>query len=80
LELVELDPAEECCGFGGTFSVKFADVSAAMAETKVGAILRTGAEFVVSADSSCLMQIEGKLRRDGHPVRAIHLAEVLAAR
>ena len=80
LQLVEMEPAEECCGFGGTFSVKFASVSSAMAETKIDAILRTGAEYVVSADSSCLMQIEGRMRRDGHAVRAIHLAEVLASR
>jgi L-lactate dehydrogenase complex protein LldE len=80
LELIEMEPSEECCGFGGTFSVKFASVSGAMARTKIDAIVRTGAEYVVSADSSCLMQIEGKLRRDGHAVRTMHLAEVLASR
>jgi len=80
LELREMQPAEECCGFGGTFSVKFADLSGAMARTKIEAILRTGAKAVVSTDSSCLMQIQGALSRDGSPVRTLHLAEVLASR
>jgi L-lactate dehydrogenase complex protein LldE len=80
LELREMDAAEECCGFGGTFSVKFPGVSGAMAGSKIASILRTGAEYVVSVDSSCLMQIEGALRFSGVPVRTIHLAEVLAHR
>jgi L-lactate dehydrogenase complex protein LldE len=80
LELREMQPAEECCGFGGTFSVKFAELSGAMARTKIEAILRTGARAVVSTDSSCLMQIQGALSRDGSPVRTMHLAEVLASR
>ncbi|MCW5966685.1 MAG: (Fe-S)-binding protein [Bryobacterales bacterium] len=78
LELVEMDTAEECCGFGGTFSVKFAELSGAMARTKVESIRRTGAAAVVSIDSSCLMQIEGAMRREGLAVKALHLAEVLA--
>ena len=78
LELVEMEAAEECCGFGGTFSVKFPELSGAMARTKIDSIAKTGAEFVVSIDSSCLMQIDGALRRAGSPVRTIHLAEVLA--
>ena len=80
LELVEMDAAEECCGFGGTFSVKFPGVSGGMARTKIDSIKRTGASIVVSIDSSCLMQIDGVLRRDGSGVRAMHLAEVLASR
>ena len=80
LELIEMEAAEECCGFGGTFSVKFAELSSKMAQSKAEAIVNTGAEYVVSIDSSCLMQIEGTLRRAGSPVRAMHLAEVLAAR
>lgn len=79
LELREMDAAEECCGFGGTFSVKFAEVSGGMARTKIESILRTGASAVVSIDSSCLMQLQGALSRGGHPVRTMHLAEVLAA-
>jgi L-lactate dehydrogenase complex protein LldE len=77
LRLQEMDKAEECCGFGGTFSVKFPDVSGSMVETKVESILRTGAEAVVSIDSSCLMQIRGALSRAGASVGAMHLAEVL---
>ena len=80
LTLQEMDIPEECCGFGGTFSVKFPEVSGGMARTKVDAIARTGAEYVVSLDSSCLMQIRGALSRQGVPVGAIHLAEVLASR
>jgi L-lactate dehydrogenase complex protein LldE len=80
LELREMDKADECCGFGGTFSVKFADVSGGMARTKVDSILRTGAHTVVSIDSSCLMQIQGALSRLGAPVRTMHLAEILASR
>jgi L-lactate dehydrogenase complex protein LldE len=80
LELREMTPAEECCGFGGTFSVKFAELSGAMARTKIDAILRTGANTVVGVDSSCLLQIQGALSRAGSPVRTMHLAEVLASR
>jgi L-lactate dehydrogenase complex protein LldE len=80
LELREMDPAEECCGFGGTFAVKFPELSGAMARTKLEAILRTGARTVVSADPSCLMQIQGALSRAGSEVRTMHLAEVLASR
>ncbi|MBK5292232.1 MAG: (Fe-S)-binding protein [Acidobacteriia bacterium] len=80
LTLKEMDAAEECCGFGGTFSVKFDEVSGAMARTKIESIHRTGAEYVVSIDSSCLMQLQGALSRAGSPVRALHLSEVLASR
>jgi L-lactate dehydrogenase complex protein LldE len=80
LELREMQPAEECCGFGGTFSVKFAELSGAMAKTKIEAILQTGAHTVVSLDPSCLMQIQGALMRAGSSVRTMHLAEVLASR
>lgn len=80
LELREMEAAEECCGFGGTFSVKFDEVSGGMAKTKIESIHKTGAEYVVSVDSSCLMQLEGSLRRMGSNVRTIHLAEVLNSR
>lgn len=80
LELREMDIAEECCGFGGTFSVKFPEISGGMVRTKIDSILRTGAEIVVSIDSSCLMQLQGAIRRAGAPVRTMHLAEVLACR
>lgn len=80
LKLVEMDTAEECCGFGGTFSVKFPEVSGAMARTKIDAIVKTGAETVVALDASCLMQLDGALRRAGSNVSTMHLAEVLASR
>jgi L-lactate dehydrogenase complex protein LldE len=80
LELREMQPAEECCGFGGTFAVKFAELSGAMARTKIDAIERTGAAAVVSGDPSCLMQIQGALARAGSHIATMHLAEVLASR
>ena len=80
LELREMDASAECCGFGGTFSVKFPEVSGGMAGAKIDSILRTGAKTVVSVDSSCLMQIQGALSRAASPVRTMHLAEVLASR
>ncbi len=80
LTLKEMDAAEECCGFGGTFSVKFDEVSGGMARSKIESIRRTGAEYVVSIDSSCLMQLQGVIRRMGLPIQTIHLAEVLASR
>jgi L-lactate dehydrogenase complex protein LldE len=80
IELVELDEAESCCGFGGTFAVKNADVSAAMLADKVRAVLDSGAEVCTATDSSCLMQIGGALRRGRTGVRAVHIAEILAAR
>jgi len=79
LELREMDAAEECCGFGGTFSVKFPEISGGMAGTKIDSIVRTGAQTVVSVDSSCLMQIQGALARAALPVRTMHLAEILAS-
>lgn len=80
LTLKEMSVSEECCGFGGTFSVKFPEVSGAMARTKVDSIHATGASTVVSIDSSCLMQLQGTLSRAGSKVRTMHLAEVLASR
>lgn len=80
LTLREMEPAEECCGFGGTFSVKFPEVSGGMARTKIDSILKTEAGTVVSIDSSCLMQLQGVIDRAGLPIRTLHLAEVLAAR
>jgi len=79
LELVEMDQAETCCGFGGTFSVKFPMISYAMDDVKVLSIQKTGAQYVVSGDSSCLMQIDGYLRRQNLPIKTMSLAEVLAS-
>jgi L-lactate dehydrogenase complex protein LldE len=79
IEVVPLEDADQCCGFGGTFAVKNADVSAAMMDSKLDRIERSGAEVVTSADNSCLMHLDGGLRRRGSRVRAVHLAEILAA-
>jgi L-lactate dehydrogenase complex protein LldE len=79
LDLVDLDGAEQCCGFGGTFAVKNADVSTAMLDDKLAAIERSGAEVVTAVDNSCLMQIGGGLARRRSAVRTHHLAEILAA-
>jgi L-lactate dehydrogenase complex protein LldE len=80
LELREMSISEECCGFGGTFSVKFPGTSGGMVRTKVESIVATGANVVVSVDSSCLMQLQGAISRAGLPIRTMHLAEVLASR
>jgi len=80
LTLREMEAAEECCGFGGTFSIKFPEVSGAMARTKIDSIRKTEAGTVVSVDSSCLMQLQGAIQRAGLPIRTLHLAEVLASR
>jgi L-lactate dehydrogenase complex protein LldE len=79
LELIELDEAESCCGFGGTFAVKNADTSTAMLTDKMWNVLGTGAEFVTAGDNSCLMHIGGGLSRLRSGVRAVHLAEILAS-
>ncbi|MEU2080897.1 (Fe-S)-binding protein [Streptomyces albus] len=79
LELRELEGAEECCGFGGTFAVKNAAVSSAMGADKVRHIEKTGASSVCTVDNSCLMHIGGTLSRAGSRVRPVHLAEILAS-
>jgi L-lactate dehydrogenase complex protein LldE len=78
-ELVEMANADACCGFGGTFSVKYPEISVAILDNKLDAIERAGVRAVVSGDASCLMQIDGRLRRKGSDVRVLHLAELLVA-
>lgn len=78
LSLTELKDAEVCCGFGGTFCVKFPDVSNHMVEQKTADIANTGAEVVLAGDLGCLMNIAGKLKRQGSKIQARHVAEVLA--
>jgi L-lactate dehydrogenase complex protein LldE len=78
LELVDLPYGEECCGFGGAFSVKYAMISAAMGDTKAGNIEKSGADYVTASDPSCLMHIEGILRKKNCQARTIHLASILA--
>ena len=78
-EFVELEHADACCGFGGTFSVKYPEISVAILDQKIDAIERAGVQAVDSGDASCLMQIGGRLSRKGSNVRVMHLAELLAA-
>ena len=77
LDLLDWENEELCCGFGGTFSVKMPDVSAAMADEKIKALEKSGADTLISGDSSCLMHLGGRLRRTGHDTRVLHLAQVL---
>lgn len=78
IELVEMQDHQLCCGFGGTFSVKFPEVSVAMAEDKLRAAADSGAEVIVANDSGCLMQLAGAIHRRGLPLETMHLAELLA--
>ena len=78
-EVVPLPHADECCGFGGLFSVKHGDLSAAMLDKKLENVRATGASTVVGCDMSCLMHMQGGLSRDGTPIQCWHLAEVLAS-
>jgi L-lactate dehydrogenase complex protein LldE len=78
IDLVELRGLEQCCGFGGTFAVKNADVSGAMLADKMAAVLETRAEACTACDNSCLMHIQGALHRQKTGVRTVHLAEILA--
>ena len=77
-EFVELESSDACCGFGGTFSVKYPEISTAIVDEKIQAIERAQVDAVVSGDASCLMQIGGRLSRVGSRVRVMHLAELLA--
>jgi len=79
LQLVEMKE-EVCCGFGGTFAAKFPMISTAMGEVKCAAATETGAEYIVSNDSSCLMHIQGLADKQGRKLKTIHLAEVLTSK
>ena len=78
LDLVEMAEPDVCCGFGGTFCVKYPDISGRMAANKTADIVATGADLVAMGDVGCLLNIEGRLHREGHGVRACHVAELLA--
>ena len=80
IEFIEMQSPDTCCGFGGTFSVKFAEISNAILQEKMNYIARSGAEYVIANDSSCLMQVAGGLSRAHSPVKTMHLAELLAKR
>lgn len=78
LELVEMRDTETCCGFGGTFAVKFEAISSAMAEQKVHHALEARADYIISTDASCLLQLQAYIEKHQLPVRTMHLADVLA--
>ena len=79
LELVEMKEAETCCGFGGTFAVKFEPISIGMAQTKVKSAIDTGAEYIITTDISCMMHIQGYINHNNLPLRTMHIADVLAS-
>jgi L-lactate dehydrogenase complex protein LldE len=79
LELAEMNDVETCCGFGGTFAVKFEAISIGMCEQKVENALATGAEFLISTDHSCLMHLQGYIKQKGLNLKTLHLADVLAS-
>ena len=80
LELVELERADVCCGFGGAFAVKMSDISTAMMREKISNIKLSGAKTVIAGDTGCIMHLQGGLRREGSDVQVVHLAEILAGR
>ena len=80
LELLEMNDVETCCGFGGSFAVKFESISIAMADQKVNNALQTGADYIISTDLSCLMHLEGYIKHKGYAIKAMHIADVLASR
>ncbi len=79
LSITEMDDVETCCGFGGTFSVKFENISAAMGEQKVLNAIKAGATHIISTDCSCLMQIQGIIDNKNLELKTVHIADVLAA-
>jgi L-lactate dehydrogenase complex protein LldE len=78
IEYVPLEKTEQCCGFGGTFAVKYPEISGAMVRDKVDCIQRSGADVLVCNDGGCTLNIDGKLHRDGSKTRTMHIAEVIA--
>jgi L-lactate dehydrogenase complex protein LldE len=79
LELVEMNDTETCCGFGGTFAVKFEAISIGMAEQKVENALATNADYLISTDHSCLLHLQGYIKQKGYTLQTMHLADVLAS-
>jgi L-lactate dehydrogenase complex protein LldE len=78
LEIVEMEDVETCCGFGGTFAVKFEPISIAMADQKITNALATGAKYIISTDHSCLMHLDGYIKNKGYDLQTMHVADVLA--
>ncbi len=79
LELVEMNDNETCCGFGGSFAVKYDTISVAMADQKIDNAIDTEAEYIISTDMSCLMHIDGRINHNGQQIKVIHLADILAS-
>ncbi len=79
LELIEMKESDVCCGFGGTFSVKHEPISSAMAQQKVENALASGAEYIVSTEASCIMNIQGYISKNKLPIKTIHIADILAS-
>ena len=79
LELVEMNDNETCCGFGGSFAVKYDTISVAMADQKIDNAIATEAEYIISTDMSCLMHIDGRINYNGQQIKVIHLADILAS-
>jgi len=79
LELVEMKESETCCGFGGTFAVKFESISIGMAQTKVQSAMETGAQYMVSTDVSCMMHVQGYIEKNNLPIQSLHIADVLVS-
>jgi L-lactate dehydrogenase complex protein LldE len=79
LNIQESDDCEVCCGFGGTFAVKYEAISVGMAEQKVLNALKSGAEYIISTDISCLMHMEGYIQQHNYPIKTLHIADVLSS-
>ncbi|MDD5569813.1 MAG: (Fe-S)-binding protein [Bacteroidales bacterium] len=79
LKLIEMEESETCCGFGGTFAVKNEPISTAMAQQKIENAIKTGAEYIVSTEASCLMHLEGYIKKNKLPIRTIHIMDILAS-
>lgn len=79
LEMVEMKECETCCGFGGTFAVKFEPISLGMAQVKVKSALDTGAQYMITTDVSCMMHIQGYINENRLPIQTMHIADVLAS-
>jgi L-lactate dehydrogenase complex protein LldE len=79
LEMREMKDVETCCGFGGSFSVKFEPIAVGMGEKKVDNALQTGADYIISTDVSCLMHMDGYAKKAGKKIKMMHLVDVLAS-
>jgi L-lactate dehydrogenase complex protein LldE len=79
LELIEMNDTETCCGFGGSFAVKYDTISVAMADQKIDHAIATDAEYIISTDMSCLMHLDGRINHNGQQIKVIHLADILAS-